>query len=62
MAKGKRSSNPSGVHKKHGPKKKMFHFYSKAIRIEMAKLGMLKKGADKEATEQSIAAKSGRAK
>lgn len=56
MAKPKRGSS-SGPHKKHGPKKKMFHEYPKALRIEMAKLGMLKKEFDKEARAQSESAK-----
>ena len=63
MAKGKKKSVSSGgPHKKHGPKKKMFHKYSKCIRIEMAKLGMLKKDVDPEAKQQSIDAKSGKGK
>ena len=63
MAKGKKKSVSSGgPHKKHGPKKKMFHKYSKCIRIEMAKLGMLKKDVDSEAKQQSIDAKSGKGK
>ena len=63
MAKGKKKSVSSGgQHKKHGPKKKMFHFYSKSIRIEMSKLGMLKKDVDPEAKAQSVDAKGGRRK
>lgn len=63
MAKGKRKGTSSGgPHKKHGPKKKMFHKYSKCIRIEMAKLGMLKKEVDSEAREQSESAKNPRTK
>lgn len=58
MAKGKRKGVSSGgPQKHHGPKKKMFHAYSKSIRIEMAKLGMLKKEADSEAMAQSRASK-----
>ena len=58
MSKGKRKSASSGgPHKKHGPKKKMFHAYSKCIRIQMAKLGMLKKNFDSEARSQSESAK-----
>lgn len=64
MAKGKggKSSASSGLRKKHGPKKKMFHAYPKCIRIEMAKLGMLKKDVDPEAREQSENAKNPRGK
>ena len=62
MAKGKKSSSSGGPHKKHGPKKRMFHAYPKALRIEMAKLGMLKKDVDPEARQQSIDAKSGKGK
>jgi len=63
MAKSKKGGmKASGPHKKHGPKKKMFHKYSKCIRIEMAKLGMLKKDVDSEAREQSEAAKNPRTK
>ncbi len=62
MAKGKKSSASGGPHKKHGPKKDMFHKYSKCIRIEMAKLGMLKKDVDSEAKQQAIDAKSGKGK
>ena len=66
MAKGKGGkSSASAVskgRKSHGPKKRMFHKYSKCIRIEMAKLGMLKKDADSEAREQSENAKNPRGK
>ena len=60
--KGKKSASSGGSHKKHGPKKKMFHKYSKCIRIEMAKLGMLKKDVDPEAREQSESAKNPKGK
>lgn len=59
---GKKVSAGSGLRKKHGPKKKMFHKYPKCIRIEMAKLGMLKKDVDSEAREQSESAKNPRGK
>ena len=63
MAKGKRKGVSSGGPRKaHGPKKKMFHKYPKCIRIEMAKLGMLKKEVDPEAREQSESAKNPRTK
>lgn len=63
MAKGKRKAGSSGgLRKAHGPKKKMFHKYSKCIRIEMAKLGMLKKDVDSEAREQSENAKNPKTK
>ena len=66
MAKGKggkpSASAVSKGRKNHGPKKKMFHAYPKCIRIEMAKLGMLKKDVDPEAREQSENAKNPRGK
>ena len=63
MAKGKKKSVSSGgPHKKHGPKKRMFHCYSKCIRMEMAKCGMLKKDVDREAKQQSLDAKTGKGK
>ena len=40
----------------------MFHKYSKCIRIEVAKLGMLKKDVDSEAREQSENAKNPKGK
>lgn len=58
MAKGKkRSTNSGGPHKKHGPKKKMFHCYSKCIRIALAQAGLLKKEYNDEARAQSENAK-----
>ncbi len=66
MAKGKggKSAASSGprLRKMHGPKKKMFHAYPKCIRIEMAKLGMLKKEVDSEARAQSESAKNPKGK
>ena len=66
MAKGKGGKPSASVvskgRKNHGPKKKMFHAYPKCIRIEMAKLGMLKKDVDPEAREQSENAKNPRGK
>ena len=66
MAKGKgdkpgASAGPK-LRKNHGPKKKMFHKYSKCIRIEMARLGMLKKEVDSEARAQSKSAKNPKGK
>ena len=40
----------------------MFHKYSKCIRIEMARLGMLKKEVDSEARAQSESAKNPKGK
>lgn len=63
MAKGKgKGGSSGGPRKTHGPKKRMFHKYSKCIRIEMAKLGMLKKDVDPEAREQSESAKNPKGK
>lgn len=50
MSKPKKGGSKSGgPHKSHGPKKKMFHCYSKVIRMEMAKAGLLKKEVNHEA-------------
>ena len=63
MANGKgKVGSGSGQRKVHGPKKKMFRAYSKRIRIEMAKLGLLKKDIDSEAREQSENAKNPKGK
>lgn len=43
MAKPKKSASRGGAVKKHGPKRKMFHCYNKAIRIELGRLGLLSK-------------------
>ena len=66
MAKGKggKPSSSAGqrLRKMHKKKKKMFHKYSKCIRIEMARLGMLKKEVDSEARAQSESAKNPKGK
>jgi len=59
---GNKVSAGSGLRKKHGPKKRMFHAYPKCIRMKMAKLGMLKKDVDPEAREQSESAKNQKGK
>jgi len=56
MAK-KKSAASAGPHKKHGPKKRMFHSYNKCLRAEMGHTGMLRKCADDEAEAQSIDSK-----
>ena len=44
MAKGKGKKVASGgPHKKHGPKKKMFHCWSSTMRWHFAKAGLLTK-------------------
>lgn len=44
MAKGKGGSKSSGgTHKKHGPKKKMFHCWDSTTRLHFAKAGLLTK-------------------
>lgn len=57
MAKGKAKTGSAGPHKKHGPKRKMFHEYSKTMRMEMAKCGMLSKHNDRESFEASCTAR-----
>lgn len=57
MAKGKAKTGTAGPHKKHGPKRKMFHNYSKTMRMEMAKCGMLSKYNDRESFEASCTAR-----
>ena len=55
--KGKAKTGSAGPHKKHGPKKKMFHKYSKTMRMEMARCGMLTKYNDRESFEASCTAR-----
>ena len=45
----KQIKKSSGERKKHGPKQKLFHEYSKCERCHMAKAGMLSKYFCKEA-------------
>ena len=40
---GKRAVASSGLRKKHGPKKKMFHCWSSTMRMHLAKAGLLSK-------------------
>lgn len=53
----KKKATHAGPHKSHGPKKKLFHGYSKCIRLALAKHGLLKKECNKEAFIQSQNAK-----
>jgi len=58
VAKGKGGSKSSGgPHKKHGPKKKMFHCWDSTTRLHLAKAGLLRKYNNKESFEQCITAK-----
>lgn len=58
MAKGKGGSkSSSGPHKKHGPKKKMFHCWDSTTRLHLAKAGLLGKYSNKESFEQCVTAK-----
>lgn len=52
-----KSSKSTGLRKSHGPKTKRFHGYSKAMRITMARSGMLNKYHDVEAYKQSCLSK-----
>ena len=47
MAKAKKSTS-GGPHKKHGPKRHQFSCYPKAVRIALAKSGLLSKYTDEE--------------
>jgi len=42
-SKGGKRSVSSGPHKKHGPKRKLFHTWSSTIRLHFGKAGILKK-------------------
>ncbi|MBP5470499.1 MAG: hypothetical protein J6Z11_14785 [Candidatus Riflebacteria bacterium] len=58
MAKGKGKKVASGgPHKKHGPKKKMFHCWSSTMRWHFAKAGLLSKYNNFEAWQQACQAK-----
>lgn len=58
MAKGKgKKVASSGPHKKHGPKKKMFHQWSSTMRLHLSKCGLLSKYHNKESWEQSLTSK-----
>ena len=58
MAKGKGKKVASGgPHKKHGPKKKMFHCWSSTMRWHFAKAGLLNKYNNFEAWQQACQAK-----
>ena len=59
MAKGKsgRSGSSGGPHKKHGPKKKMFHCWSSTMRKHFADAGLLSKYNNFESWQQACQAK-----
>lgn len=58
MAKGgKRGAGSSGPHKKHGPKKKMFHCWSSTMRKHFADAGLLSKYCNFESWQQACQAK-----
>ena len=58
MAKGgKRGASSSGPHKKHGPKKKMFHCWSSTMRKHFADAGLLRKETNFESWQQACQAK-----
>ena len=54
---GKRAVASSGLRKKHGPKKKMFHCWSSTMRWHFAKAGLLSKYNNFEAWQQACQAK-----
>ena len=58
MAKGKGKKVASGgPHKKHGPKKKMFHCWTSTMRMHLAKAGLLTKYTNFESWQQACQAK-----
>ena len=58
MAKGKSKSSSSGSsHKKHGPKKKMWHCWDSTTRLHFAQAGLLTKYSNKESFEQAVSAR-----
>ena len=58
MAKGKgKKSSSGGPHKKHGPKKKMWHCWDSTMRLHFAKAGLLTKYHNRESFDQSMTAK-----
>jgi len=62
MAKGKgKKVSSGGPHKKHGPKKKLFHCWDSTMRLHLAKASLLCKYTNKESWEQSCNAKGIRA-
>ena len=61
MAKGKgKKVSSGGPHKKHGPKKKMWHCWSSTMRMHFAKAGLLKKEHNFESWQQACQAKGAR--
>lgn len=54
---GKRAVASSGLRKKHGQKKKMFHCWSSTMRMHLAKAGLLSKYNNFEAWQQACQAK-----
>ena len=61
MAKGKgKKVSSGGPHKKHGPKKKMWHCWSSTMRMHFAKAGLLKKEYNFESWQQACQAKGAR--
>ena len=58
MAKGKgKKVSSGGPHKKHGPKKKMFHCWTSTMRMHLAKAGLLTKYTNFESWQQACQAK-----
>lgn len=58
MAKGKgKKVSSGGPHKKHGPKKKMWHCWSSTMRMHFAKAGLLDKYHNFESWQQACQAK-----
>jgi len=58
MAKGKgKKVSSGGLHKKHGPKKKMWHCWSSTMRLHFARAGLLDKYHNFESWQQAVQAK-----
>ena len=59
MGKPKRTAS-KGITKQHGPKRKMFHAYTKGVRISIAKTGVLSKYSDRESFALACTARGAR--
>ena len=55
--KGKKGASAGGPHKKHGPKRHLHHQFSKCIRMQIAKSGLLSKYHDFESWQLAVAAR-----
>ncbi len=55
--KGGKKVSSGGPHKKHGPKKKMWHCWSSTMRLHFARAGLLDKYHNFESWQQAVQAK-----